>query len=56
MIYRKKKPFVDERLEKGINAQIQTIKSNGHGYLNFNRFRNRCVYVINKDVPRKVNK
>lgn len=41
---------------EGINAQIQTIKSNGHGYLNFNRFRNRCVYVINKDVPRKVNK
>lgn len=34
---------------EGINSQIQKINTNGNGYTNFWRFRNRCIYVINKD-------
>ena len=34
---------------EGINSQIQKINLNGNGYTNFWRFRNRCIYVINKD-------
>lgn len=32
-----------------INSQIQKINTNGNGYTNFWRFRNRCIYVINKE-------
>ena len=34
---------------EGINSQIQKINTNGNGYTNFWRFRNRCIYVINKE-------
>lgn len=33
----------------GINSQIQKINTNENGYTNFWRFRNRCIYVINKE-------
>lgn len=36
---------------EGINSIIEKINVNGNGYTNFWRFRNRCIYVINKDVP-----
>lgn len=36
---------------EGINAIIEKINFNGNGYWNFFSFRNRCAYVINKDVP-----
>ena len=43
---------------EGINSIIEKININGNGYSNFNRFRNRCIYVINKEytilgVPKK---
>ncbi|MDD3106762.1 MAG: transposase, partial [Bacilli bacterium] len=38
---------------EGLNAIIEKINVNGNGYSNFFRFRNRCIYVINKDVPIK---
>jgi len=38
---------------EGLNAIIEKINLNGNGYSNFYRFRNRCIYVINKDVPIK---
>ena len=28
---------------------IEKINVNGNGYTNFERFKNRCIYVINKD-------
>ena len=34
---------------EGINSIIEKININGNGYTNFWRFRNRCIYVINKD-------
>jgi transposase len=36
---------------EGINAIIDKININGNGYSNFWRFRNRVIYVINKNVP-----
>lgn len=39
------------------NALIKLIKRNANGYKNFERFRNRCIYTINKnckyDISRK---
>ncbi len=35
---------------EGYNATIEKINRNGNGYNNFYRFRNRVIYVINKDV------
>ena len=34
---------------EGINSMIEKINVNGNGYTNFERFKNRCIYVINKD-------
>ena len=34
---------------EGINSIIEKINSNGNGYSNFDRFKNRCIYVINKE-------
>ncbi len=28
---------------------INKINTNGNGYSNFVRFKNRCIYVINKE-------
>lgn len=39
---------------EGINSLIEKINVNGNGYSNFYRFRNRCAYVINKNVPIKI--
>lgn len=36
---------------EGINAILEKINVNGNGYSNFFRFRNRAIYVINKNVP-----
>lgn len=36
---------------EGINSTIEKINLNGNGYWNFFSFKNRCAYVINKDVP-----
>ncbi len=38
---------------EGINSIIEKININGNGYTNFFRFRNRCIYVVNKNVPLK---
>lgn len=34
---------------EGINSIIEKININGNGYSNFNRFKNRCIYIINKE-------
>ncbi len=34
---------------EGINSMIEKININGNGYSNFDRFKNRCIYVINKE-------
>ena len=34
---------------KGINSIIEKINANGNGYSNFERFKNRCIYLINKE-------
>jgi len=44
---------------EGINSIIEKINVNGNGYTNFWRFRNRCIYVVNKtsyilNTPKKV--
>ncbi len=42
------------RLSNGImesrNATVKKIKNNANGYKNFPRYRNRCLYVMNKDA------
>ena len=36
---------------EGLNATLEIINVNGNEYSNFWRFRNRAIYVINKNVP-----
>lgn len=36
---------------EGLNSMLEEINIVGKGYTNFTRFRNRAIYVINKDVP-----
>ena len=36
---------------EGLNATLEKINVNGNGYSNFWRFRNRAIYVINKNLP-----
>lgn len=38
---------------EGINSKIKTIIKISNGMRNFKRFRNKCMYSINKDVPIK---
>ena len=33
---------------EGINAILAIININGKGYTNFYRYKNRCIYVVNK--------
>ena len=35
---------------EGLNSILQKLNMNGNGYTNFNRFKNRAIYIINKDV------
>lgn len=35
---------------EGINSKIEKINVNGNEYTNFWRFKNRCIYVVNKDL------
>lgn len=41
------------KLSNGItesrNSIVKLIKKTGNGYVNFARFRNRCMYCMNKD-------
>ena len=34
---------------EGINSMIEKNNANENDYTNFERFKNRCIYVINKD-------
>lgn len=36
---------------EGVNSRLKCLIKNANGYRNFSRFRNRCIYTINKDVP-----
>ena len=38
---------------EGINSKLEKINVNGNGYTNFFRFKNRVIYVVNKDIPIK---
>ena len=38
---------------ESINGRLDRIISDGYGYTNFNRFRNRAMYVLNKDTNLK---
>lgn len=40
---------------EGINSIIEQVKVNGKGYTNFQRFRKRIIYVINKELVLKGN-
>lgn len=48
------------RLSNGImesrNGIAKKIKNNANGYYNFNRYRNRCLYVMNKDAQPSLSK
>lgn len=43
-----------KRLSNGImesrNSIVKLIKMTGNGYVNFSRYRNRCMYCMNKDA------
>lgn len=46
---------------EGTNSRLKCIIKNANGYKNFNRFRNRCFFTINKNEPilgkpKKINK
>ena len=36
---------------EGVNSRLKCLIKSANGYSNFSRFRNRCIYTINKDVP-----
>lgn len=36
---------------EGTNSRLKCIIKNVNGYRNFNRFRNRCFFAINKNEP-----
>ena len=36
---------------EGLNSLLEKLNMNGNGYTNFNRFKNRAIYIINKDLP-----
>ena len=36
---------------EGLNSILEKLNMNGNGYTNFTRFKNRAIYIINKDVP-----
>lgn len=36
---------------EGTNARLKCIIKNANGYRNFSRFRNRCMFCINKNTP-----
>lgn len=38
---------------EGINSKLEIININGYGFSNFNRYKNKCIYSINKDVAIK---
>lgn len=38
---------------EGLNSRIQTLMKSANGYHDFNRFRVRAIYSINKNVPIK---
>ncbi|MBQ3001113.1 MAG: transposase [Bacilli bacterium] len=40
-------------LMEGINSRIKTMMKSANGFRNFNGFRNRVTYSINKNVPIK---
>ena len=48
------------RLSNGImesrNGIAKKIKNNANGYYNFKRYRNRCLYVMNKDSKPSLSK
>lgn len=48
------------RLSNGImesrNGIAKKIKNNANGYYNFARYRNRCLYVMNKDSRPNLSK
>ncbi|VEU81016.1 ISL3 family transposase [Haploplasma axanthum] len=50
-----KSRYSNGKLE-GKNRDIKTILRNSYGYTNFNRFRSRVLYSINKDVELTISK
>ena len=52
---RRWKKEIEKRLSngpmKGTNSRLKCIIKNANGYRNFNRFRNRCFFAINKNEP-----
>ena len=44
----------DQKLNNGLmeckNSLLKTIKKNSCGYQNWDRFRNRCLYVLRPDA------
>ena len=48
-----------KRLSNGImesrNSIVKLIKKTGNGYVNFARFRNRCMYCMNKKAKPNMN-
>ena len=49
----------ERKLNTGIlesrNSIIKTIKKNSNGYSNWDRFRNRCLYVLRRDAAPRLN-
>ena len=49
----------DRKLNTGLmenrNSIIKTIKKNANGYTNWDRFRNRCLYVLRRSAAPHLN-
>ena len=39
---------------ESVNSRIKTVKRNGNGYSNFERFRKRVIYSLNEDSSIKI--
>ena len=51
ILYTKIKTFSNALLKNGTNSRLKCIIKNANGYRNFNRFRNRYFFAINKHKP-----
>ena len=41
---------------ESLNGRIKRLLYDGYGYSNFNRFRNRLMFCLNKNEPTKFSK
>ena len=46
--------YMNNAIIENRNKTIKQLKNNGNGYTNWDRFRNRNLYVLNDDVNYRI--